>query len=495
MRLVAARPALIAVALAGALSATEWPTFTLVVAILCVSAVLAWRRPAYAMALALGLWGFEGTLKVRFTAEGTPLSQSANVVGAAALDLALAIAVAGVVRVDRGKSVVRIWRAGRAPKIFLSLIGGWIVLSVVQIAFSPSVVGALEGFRLTQAYLFAAVGGAGMASLLPPSRIAALLVLATFPAAAYGALRGWIGPSSLERSLAAARQTTAFIYPPSGPIFRNVGSFSSATGLASYLVPSATLAALLALPLPRLRVPSVAVFVLSMFAISTSYVRTGLIAVAAALVVAVPLLMRLRDSTVSARAAALVAVAVVALGGVAVTAATALSPAAADRTRAVLSPFADQSMRDRFRNWRHQVAEIRGDPSGSGLGTVGRASGGRSGVVGVTTDNSYLKVFREQGVAGGTLFILGLVGLVLLALWRSATGAGDPLLLASAGAVLAFLILAVNGEFVEQPGKALAWALLGVALSRAYASTPSTTSRNRRTLVASSNFSRTSARP
>jgi hypothetical protein len=88
----------------------------------------------------------------------------------------------------------------------------------------------------------------------------------------------------------------------------------------------------------------------------------------------------------------------------------------------------------------------------------------------VFTDNSYLKVVREQGFLGGLLFIGGLAGLsvaVAVGLVRR-----DPLRRPVGTAALVafsgFLVLMTMGEYIEQPGKVLAWMLLGVALWEAY---------------------------
>ena len=83
----------------------------------------------------------------------------------------------------------------------------------------------------------------------------------------------------------------------------------------------------------------------------------------------------------------------------------------------------------------------------------------------MTTDNSYMKVLQEQGVLGGLLFMAGLGGLVvLLALRLARIGVTRrPLGTAALTGFSGFLVLMLMGEYIEQPGKLLAWTLLGVA--------------------------------
>ena len=104
----------------------------------------------------------------------------------------------------------------------------------------------------------------------------------------------------------------------------------------------------------------------------------------------------------------------------------------------------------------------------------GRArSGARRSSAGgarVYTDSSYLKILQEQGFLGGFLFLFGMVGAVALC-WRRLARAGPlsrPLGVAALVAFTAFLVLCLMGEYIEQPGKALVWTLLGVATWDAY---------------------------
>jgi hypothetical protein len=94
---------------------------------------------------------------------------------------------------------------------------------------------------------------------------------------------------------------------------------------------------------------------------------------------------------------------------------------------------------------------------------VGRAT--ESGRRAVTTDNSYLKVLREQGILVGGLFVVGLLAAVVALAPAVVRAPRDvrALGLAALSACVAFLVLAGAGEYVEQPGKVVFWTLLGLA--------------------------------
>jgi O-antigen ligase len=146
-----------------------------------------------------------------------------------------------------------------------------------------------------------------------------------------------------------------------------------------------------------------------------------------------------------------------------------VDPVAKYRAEALADPFDDYSVEMRLELWDRTLDRVVEEPFGTGVGTVGRATleGDRQAV---HTDNSYLKILREQGFLGAFLFLLTVLGAVVLC-WRRLARAGplDRRLGVSAlAAVAAFLALCVMGEYIEQPGKELAWALLGVATWEAY---------------------------
>ncbi len=166
-------------------------------------------------------------------------------------------------------------------------------------------------------------------------------------------------------------------------------------------------------------------------------------------------------------------VAVLFAGGAGATVvASSASPQVHRRVDAVVHPERDLSLRMRLGTWSRMVDAVWKHPAGSGLGTVGRASGIGDAAT-VTADQSYLKILREQGLAIGSLFVLGVLT-VCLAIVRGlcrCAGEARPLGVAALAGFVSFLVLAAFGEYVEQPGKVLAWTLLGIAAWQAHLET------------------------
>jgi O-antigen ligase len=127
----------------------------------------------------------------------------------------------------------------------------------------------------------------------------------------------------------------------------------------------------------------------------------------------------------------------------------------------------------RFDTWRELLGTVDEHPFGHGLGTVGAASSDGSGEV-TTADNSFLKLLVEQGIPGAALFLAALFGGIVLLARRLVRVGGDrgAAGVASLGAFVGFLALSTTGEYVEQPGKAAAWALLGIAVGAALVPAP-----------------------
>jgi hypothetical protein len=149
------------------------------------------------------------------------------------------------------------------------------------------------------------------------------------------------------------------------------------------------------------------------------------------------------------------------------------SPQLRVRAKGILNPFDDESMQLRWKTWKDALRGIGHEPLGHGMGTAGSVSAPTRGKL-YTTDNSFLKVLFEQGVVVGALFIWGvLAAIVLLARrLRRLVGEARATGLAALAGFVAFLALSLTGEYVEQPGKVVAWAFLGLAVAVAFAATP-----------------------
>jgi hypothetical protein len=453
-----------AVGVAGAAVTAVWPIAGLVLAAVLAITVLAVRAPAYSFLGALLLFGFEGTIKMRLEVEGAP---SPLGIGAALIDLALVISVLGLLIDDRGRSLRLLWsRFGRAERLVATSIAGWIVLAVLQIPLSTSISNGVEGIRLTHFYVIAIPAGVMLAAKLPPNRLEqALLALAAI-VAAYAALRGIIGNSDEEKRFAASRDLNTLFIDHA----RDTGSFTSPVALVSFLVPAGLFAFTLACLEARRRVTGAIVFGLAMVGIVASYVRTAFVAVVVGALALAGILVGSSSVSRNFKLVAIGLVVVVLAGGyAAVQLAGNVNSFAKHRAESLSNPFSDYSVKQRYKTWKRSLNKTVHHPLGTGPGTVGRATI-KHGRKATYTDSSYLKIIQEQGFLGGFLFLFGMLGALVLC-WRRLVRAGPlsrPLGVAALVGFVTFLVLCVTGENIEQPGKAMVWAMLGIAAWEGY---------------------------
>src|SRR5207302_2434289 len=117
-----------------ALASALWPVTVALGAITLAVLVLAWRKPPVALASAVLLVGFEGSTKILLGLEPTPLPFSDRAIGAAALDIALFGAIAGVIFRDRFTTLRLVWMtADRAERMTIAVLGAWLGLSALQV--------------------------------------------------------------------------------------------------------------------------------------------------------------------------------------------------------------------------------------------------------------------------------------------------------------------------------------------------------------------------
>jgi O-antigen ligase len=450
-----------------------WPTAGVLIAAVVAVGVLALRAPVFAFIGVLVMFGFEGSIKMRLELEDVP---SAIGVGAVLLDVALLVALAGLLVSDRGSSLRLVWqRAGRPERVVLCAIAGWVALAVVQIPFSGSLSDGIEGFRLIHLYVPALLGGVVLAARTSPDRLAQLLLCAIAPIAAYAAFRGLVGPTENESQFVQARTNNFLV----GELPKNSGSFTSSFGMASFLVPAGVFALVLGYLVPRLRALSAVVFVLTMVGLIASYVRTALVAIVAGSLALAGMMLLSAGVSSRRRLYATGLIVVVIVGGYgAMLIAAAGDEQAEKRAESLLNPLDDYSVKTRFDIWEASIDKVIAEPAGTGLGTVGRATvpnekTGRARATegrdlsgqGTYTDNSYLLILQEQGFLGGLLFVVGVVGLAVLCARRLAAlnPLERPLGTAALLGFVSFLVLFLMGDYVEQPGKLFAWTLLGIA--------------------------------
>jgi hypothetical protein len=449
-----------------------WPTLTVGCAVVVCVTLLAFRVPAVAFVVSVLLVAWEGSLKAMLGNEGLPVSISSNALGAFLLDLCLAVSVLGLVYRETPEGLVQTWRIlPHAARIGLGMLAAWIAISAAQMLLVGSLSEGVHGFRLVQAYAVVGVGGALMLGRLPEKPLVLLLLGGFLIASAYATLRLIVGPSAVERAYNLERAGTQSY----GGIGRAAGSFSAAVGLASFLVPAAVFALVLALALPAYRRLALAVFVCGTAGIIGSYVRSGVVALVAGMLVGGTLLVAQGRWSRRQRVVLAGIVAVLVLAGAIGTAVASLaSPDVRERADVFVHPLRDRSLQLRFDTWKATLDDVRSHPLGTGVGSVGRASEGSGDAADEATrgsddtviaDNSYLKVLHEQGWLGGTIFLVGVI-VVLLALALASLDRArrfSAVGLAALAGASSFFVLLVGGEFIEQPGKALAWFLLGLA--------------------------------
>lgn len=449
-----------------------WPATVVLVALFAVGLLLAWRAPPLAILLGLLMLGFEGSIKVLLGLEETPLPGGHRAAGAAAIDLVLFAGVLSVLVRDRGRTPLALWRRlGRAERVALGCFVAWLLVSVPQVAQGPRIEQGVAGLRLFQAYVL--VGAAAVVVLsvrwFAQRAVGALLSLG-LAVGLYASVRVLVGAAPAEIAHATDTDATTFY----GTKVRAVGSFSGAVGLDSFLVPLALFALVVGLLVPRHRLLAWTLAALSVAPIGASYARAPLLAIAVAL--ASMLVVHLSTPAAPGRRRlAIVAGAAVALAAtyVAIYLASRGTPLLRERAHGILHPFGDTSMRERFNGWSHALDRVADRPLGHGVGTQG-SSAGRYGLAARTSDNSFLKVLIDQGVLAGVAFLGGLVGVIVAIARRLRRVEGDARAvgLAALTGFVGFLGLCLLGEAVEQPGKAIAWALLGFALVLAVAPPP-----------------------
>jgi O-Antigen ligase len=435
--------------------------------------LLSFRRPALALAIAVLMMGFEGSIKALLALEHpmSGLPGGFRAFGAAGVDLALGAATVGVLVADRGRTAQAIWsRLGRGERVMLGMLGAWWAISALQLPPGDTVQG-LEGFRLFQAYVPLALAAAVVFSVPAMARrgTVALLVIGLC-VSLYAVVRVVAGPALVEILLANSSSSTNTY----GGSLRAIGSFSSAFGLTSYLLPVAFFALVLGLLVSRLRLLAWIVAGLSIVGLGASFARGPIYGIAIALVCVLAVLLAATDISRAHKAAA-VAFSVVALAaaGGAVVLLGHHSPELRARSAGIVNPIGDPSFSDRWNAWSRAVDDVVRRPFGSGVGTVG-ASSTPAGRRVRTTDNSFLKVFVDQGIVGGLLFLVGVVGTAFLLLRRLARMRGEAraIGLAAVTGFIAFLGLALTGEYVEAPGKVIAWTLLGIGFAQATIAPP-----------------------
>jgi hypothetical protein len=453
--------------LLGAVLAVVWPVAALALAAAALLCAVALRAPALALVGGLLLAGTEGLFKARLNAEAFP---SANGVGAITLDLLLAAAAVWLCLHVGRRPFTGIWRdATRGERVAWLMVAGWLVASVVQVPTSPDLTNAIEGLRLTQAYVLLVLAGVVLYAAHPNQLAVTRGLLVAFAVlSAYATFRAIVDPTSWELSYLLDRSPHARL----GALVRDAGTFTTAVALASYLVPVAVFCLSIGFLDRRVRVLAWATCALAVVGIVDSYARTAILG----LVVGGGLMafMVLAGREIPRRTKVISVVGVMLLGAGVYAGAMAAGKEdriTEQRSRGLSDPLGDRSLELRWKTWRESAETIAANPLGTGIGTVGRATTTQDRTLRDLefTDNAYLKVLQEQGIAG-LLFVFGIIGTTVLA-GRRILRAGvyrRPLGVAALASVVSFLVLCLLQEYIELAGKVVAWTMLGIALAAAY---------------------------
>jgi O-antigen ligase len=282
----------------------------------------------------------------------------------------------------------------------------------------------------------------------------------------YAALRAAAGPASWEASYSLARSTQTQLV--AGSVFRDIGSFGSPYELVGFLAPAGVFALIVGVFSARLRLLAWVTFALAVVAVVDSYVRIGLVALGLGAGVLAAVTIFGPGTPRRMKVAALASLLVVIVGGYSLAlAAGGVSRYAKTRASGLTHPLSDISFQTRLHTWSRSLRVTADNPLGTGLGTVGHATEVQHNTV--FTDNSYVKVLQEQGIVG-VLFIVGVLGSAIL-LGRRLARAGperEPLAIAALGGFVAFLTVCFLGEYIELPGKVVAWMMLGLGIWYGY---------------------------
>ena len=461
-----------ACAAAGMVLAVNWlipwaarePELALGVPALAVAALVAARLPIAVLGVALLFSGFSGTIDAHTSLPPRILADGAL--------LALALALGWKFLVDRRASrPVRVW-----PAVWL--FAAYVLASVIAAVASPDPNAAFQGFRHSQFYMLVAVLLC-IAGWDPERRtqMLKLLIAINLAVAAYAIYRDIAGASEEERRLALA---TLRQYNLLDGELRLVGSFVTGSDLAAWTVVGAPLCLAAGLALRgRWRWIAGIAAAMSTYVLIATGVRTGFVGLVAAALLTIALFALgggFRGPRLLVAGGALVVVLIG--GGVALQVTVVASPTARERFEKLLDPGNDESLVQRQRKWAAAIDEAGGRPFGAGLGTSGTAAIRFSRLASVnreSIDSAYLKVFVEQGPVGLALFVAALLGL-LATLAHAALRARGPtqgaMLVAGAAMLAGAFVVYYAGVFSEGLTSMHSWLVLGLALSELSSTDP-----------------------
>jgi O-antigen ligase len=416
-----------------------------------VSAVLAARRPAWAIGGFLAISAFSGTLNANFG-----IVPVRPLVWLLLLGLASATVV-GFLRRRRDEPVA-VWPG-------VATLAAYFVFSAFTVPFAETVAIGARAFVFAPALIivFFAAAYAPWDSQTR-WRITKAIVILMLVVGAYALFRLIVGPTAAEaaiarRSAAVAGELALF------------ASFDNRHGLGAWSAVAAPFLFVLTLAMPgRWRWISGSALGLILVALLGSEMRTALVGSVVGIGFATLLYNAARAfRTFRLGITAVAVVGLLAAGGIGYAITVGSDEASATRFEKILSPGSDYSFQRRTRKWEAAVAEINSHPLGQGLGTAGSTQRQFSSVLRLdnkVVENSYLQLGLQQGYPGLILFVASIL-LILFTLVRSSVFTSDPLRAAlgigGAAALVTWLITLLTGNILESWSALLIWLLVGLA--------------------------------
>lgn len=343
-----------------------------------------------------------------------------------------------------------IFRADDAlPALYAWRLSFWYMLGALMLAYAPMPRGAL--WRLTRAALVVA-----------------------FLVAAYALFRWVVGPTEAESSY--VNQAGAGYEEINGEV-RLFGSMGAGHFLSSWMSPVIVFTFALVLGVRgKWRIFALIVCGMSAAALVGTHVRAG--EATAAIGIAFVIFVAIAAQSLGPRRFAAIGLAtIIGLAGVAfiISNQAGKGTEKSKRFEAILNPENDYSFQARKFKWETVLAELPHKPIGDGLGTSGNAEAKYGRFITISTsevDNSYLSLALQVGLALMLVFAFVLI-LLLVGLTKGAITGTDPLgatiALASAGALVAYMIECGFGIYIEGINSMGIWMFLGLgfrAISR-----------------------------
>jgi hypothetical protein len=441
-----------------------------------VATWVVWRWPAFGTVVVLAITGTFGSLTAYLT---FPYYRTMTV-GLVALLLAAVIRL--LVMRRRGTLEV--------PLSVIAVLG-YLTVTLTQLALSDNRQTALHGFELAPWAMCAMLVVAySQWSRATHARILRALVLIAVGVGGYAVLRLIIGPSAVERELAASGGALSTYNFTDGHL-KLLGSFPNGAELGNWTGLMLPFCVSCALGLRgRTRVLAiVAVPLLAVAVLGSQSRAAGLAALVASLLVLILHIGARAFAGLRLEYALLAVLVLIGVGGGAYIAAGGDS-SRADSGHSYASllsgPSHDASFAGHEYKWKEAIRDLAGHPFGYGLGTANPGFNPPSvapvpppavnQITGFVVDNGYLKVALEQGFAIMVLFVIGLA-LLAGTFVRGGIRLRDPLratiVIGSLGVLVSLLLMEMGAAVADGIPAIAGWIVLGLGLAQCVQRDPS----------------------